>query len=115
MRHRGGEGGLYADKGFKTLMNHCTAKRKGQRYPLVFLLNCLEMKNWHGDRSGLLAKVLSAVRQFSLSIHLLLKRNILFEVKQKPPWKKGTAFYCESFNGGRKRGTLTVEGRQEAG
>lgn len=115
MRHQGEGGGLYADKGFKTLMNHCTAEQKGQKYPLVFLLNCLEMKNWHGDRSGLLAKVLSAVRQFSLSIHLPLKRNILFEVEQKPTRKKGTALYCESFNGGRKRGTLTVEGRQEAG
>lgn len=110
-----GVGCLYADKGSKTLINYCAAERKGQKYLLVFLLNCLEMKNWHGDRSGLLAKVLSAVRQFSLSIHLLLKRNISFEVEQKPLQKKGTPFYCESFSGGRKRGTLTVEGRREAG
>lgn len=53
------------------------------KVPMFCLLKCLEIKSWDDSGSGWLAKVLSAVRRFSLEkdstlrTGLLLKKNIV--------------------------------------
>lgn len=65
---------------FKSLMNvlhnDCVRQKLADSYqdtgvergkiPMFFLLKCLEIKSWDDSGSGWLAKVLSAVRRFSL-------------------------------------------------